>query len=104
MNVETVARSIQLILAPVVMVTACAILLQGLVARYNALHDRLRAISRERLDLHYAGPGEDLERIGERIREIDHQIPDLLQRHRLIQNSVLCVYSAVMVFIASMFV
>ena len=104
MDVEMVARSIQIILAPVVMVTACAILLQGLVARYTALHDRLRAISRERLDLYYAGPGEQSPRVAERLREIDYQVPDLLRRHRLVQDSVLSAYCAVMVFIASMFV
>ena len=37
-------------------------------------------------------------------REIDYQVPDLLRRHRLIQDSVLSAYCAVMVFIASMFV
>jgi hypothetical protein len=104
MNVEMVARSIQLILAPVVMVTACAVLLQGLVSRYTALHDRLRALSRERLDLHYAGPDHQPDRRTERLREIDHQIPDLLHRHRLIQYSVLSVYCSVMIFIFSMFV
>jgi uncharacterized membrane protein YphA (DoxX/SURF4 family) len=51
MNAEMPPRTIQLILAPVVMVTACAILLAGLLSRFAALNDRLRLLARERLDL-----------------------------------------------------
>ena len=45
MNVEMVARNIQIILAPVVLVTACAILAQGLLGRYAVITDRLLALT-----------------------------------------------------------
>ena len=112
MSVQTVAATIQLILAPVVMVTSCAILVGGLLQRYAAINDRMRAMTRERFDLvrsisgvgSAATPAPLDPFVAERIGEIDAQIPDLLRRHKLIHNSVLTVYCAVLVFVASMFV
>src|SRR5438094_3483491 len=103
MNVEMVARNIQVILAPVVMITACAILLQGLVNRYHALNDRMRNMTRERFGLLHAG-GEHDALTTERLQEIATQLPDLLHRHKLVRDSVLSVYSAVMLYLLSMFV
>jgi hypothetical protein len=107
MSAETVARTIQLILAPVVMVTACAILLGGLLSHYAAINDRLRALARERLDLlrqaSAAAPIADPFN-SERLEEIDKQVPDLLHRHRLERDAVLSVYAAVLVFLVTMLV
>jgi hypothetical protein len=110
MNVETVARTIQLILAPVVMVTACAILLGSLQTRYGAINDRLRIMARERLELlmqSRASP--DTAAMGdpftsERLSQIDTQLPMLLKHHTLCHHAVLVVYCAVVVFLADMFV
>ncbi len=106
MDIETVTRTIQLILAPVVMVTACAIMLTGLLSRYAAINDRLRAMARERLDL-LAATGESLMAdglVGERLEQLDAQFPMLLRHHKLAHDSVLFVYYAVAVYIADMFV
>jgi hypothetical protein len=100
MDIETVTRTIQLILAPVVMVTACAILLTGMLSRYAAINDRLRAMARERLELLATADG----LAGERLEEIDTQLPTLLHHHKLAHDSVLFVYYAVAVYIADMFV
>jgi hypothetical protein len=101
MDIETVARTIQLILAPVVMVTACAITLTGLLARYAAINDRLRLMMHERLDL-VANKNSLLR--DERLQQIDRQIPLLLRHHKLAHDALLFVYYAVAVFIADMFV
>src|SRR5437868_7774921 len=103
MNVEMVVRNVQIILAPVVLITACAILVQGMLGRYAVLNDRLLAMTRERLELQ-TGPGErdDLRRA--RLRLINAQVPILLRHHRMIQGAVLAVYAAELIFIASMFV
>lgn len=109
MDAATAARIIQTIIVPVVMVTACAILVTGLLSRYAAVNDRLRLMVRERLDLLQsletdATPGEVARTFAiERLNQIDGQVPDLLRRHRLIRNAVLMEYWAILVFVLCMF-
>src|SRR5689334_1681673 len=103
MDVEMVARNIQLIIAPVVMISSCAILLTGLLGRYAAVNDRLRAMARERLEIWHSGARDAPFQV-ERLCEIDTQMPDLLRRHRLIHHAVLSVFCAILVFVSSMFI
>ena len=102
MNIEMVTHTIQLILAPVVMVTACGLMLNSLVARYGAINDRIRGMSRERLDVLRRMSAAQLD--AERLTEIDAQIPDLLHRHKQLRDALMFVYAAVLVFIGNMFV
>ena len=51
MGVASVSQTIQFILAPAIMISACAIILGGLLSRYAAVNDRLRALAHERFDL-----------------------------------------------------
>ena len=117
MTAENVSRTIQLILAPVVMVTACAILAGGLLTRYAAINDRLRAIVRERLDLlRTASAGNAAASAGnaaaapldalaaERLQELEAQVPSLLHRHQQARDALLAVYGASLIFIFDMFV
>ena len=108
MQLETIARTIQLILAPVVMVSACALLLNGLLARYGSINDHLRNLARERLDLlrrkHAALSDVDAPLDQERLLEIDYQLPLIMSHHRLTHDAVLAVYTASAIFIADMFV
>lgn len=111
MSVQLVAQTIQLILAPVVLVTSIAIMIGGMLQQYSATNDRLRALARERLQL-LRTPEGAIARLDrklddfttERISEIDRQIPELLRRHRLIHNAVLTEYSAILVLVVSMIV
>jgi Protein of unknown function (DUF2721) len=110
-NVETITRAIQFILAPVVMVTSCAILVGGMLTLYVDLKGRLRALAKERLEL-LRGPDGSLDASliasdafkSERLREIDVQLPGLLRRHTLVHHGVLAIYLAVMVFVVSMLI
>ncbi len=106
MTAQNVASTIQLILAPVVMVTACAILAGGLLTRYGVINDRLRAIAHERLDLlrARASAAQPDPLMGERLAELDAQVPGLLHRHRQARDALLNTYGASLVFIADMFV
>lgn len=111
MDLEAVTRTIQLVLAPVVMVTACAILLGALQSRYAFVNDRLRAMSGERLELLRTPGASSLTLpptadafVVERLEEIDRQVPDLLGRHLTLRNAILSVYYAIATFIATMFV
>ena len=111
MTIEAITRTIQLILAPVVMVTACAILVSGVLSHYAAVNDRLRAYTRERLEL-LRGPDGSLSLAfahgsaygAERLKELDRQTPELARRLQLIHNALLAVYSAILTFVLSMFV
>ncbi len=109
MSAADVTRAIQAILAPVVMVSACAVLLTGLLNHYDAINTRLRALAGERRSLLHAADGAIAPAVQssafamERLAEIDHQLPALLRRHRLQRDAVLSIYSAAGVFIVDMF-
>lgn len=99
-SAENVSRTIQLILAPVVMITACAIMLTGLLSRFAAINDRLRTMTHERFDLLNKPSTEAL--VVARIRQLDNQIPDLQRRLKIAHNAVLTAYVAILVFIGDM--
>jgi hypothetical protein len=97
-------RAIGTILTPVVIVTSAAILVNGVLSMYASVNDRMRAMVVERLEL--LGP--DLlrpqgGRAGERLDELDRQLPRLLRRHRLLRDAALLVYLAIAAVVASMF-
>lgn len=102
MRATEVAQTIQLIIAPVVLVTACAIIQGGILGRFVYVGQRMRSLTHERLELLHSNKMDDSYAM-ERVQEIDRQIPLLIRRHRLLQNSVLLVYSAIAIFLVSMF-
>jgi hypothetical protein len=104
---EALARTIQLTLAPVVMISACAIFVGGLLAHYTNLSDRIRAMTAERRDVLRRRPlamtGADADVLSaERLEEIDAELPELDHRHRLVHHSVVALYLAILVLVASM--
>ncbi len=104
-DIETAGRTIQLILAPVVMVTACGILLTGMLAHYSSITDRIRALAAERLSLVLMTPAEGDQTLArERLTEIDHQAPMLIHRHLLVRHGILLGYTSVVTLVVSMFV
>ncbi len=102
MNAEMVARIIQTIIAPVVMISACAITLTGLLSHYAAINDRLRRMGRERLDLLRVRAADTIGR--ERLAEVDAQLPELLRRLKMMRNAVLSIYSSILLLIVDMLV
>lgn len=100
---DAVGKVIQLVLAPVVMVSACAITVGGILSRYQAINDRLRNLNRERLDLLRVRNTADIY-TQERITIIDQQYPDLLERLRTIHNAAVALYSAMAIFLVDMLV
>ncbi len=108
MSIDMVAHTIQYILAPVVMITACAILQGGLLTHYTDLSARLRLHNHERFDLvmrlkaNAGDPSSDSPYDAERIKEIDHQIPDFLHRHLMVRNSTLSIYVSAFFFTIDM--
>ncbi len=107
MSIETIVRTINLILAPVVMITSCVLFLNGLLARYETVSSRMRSMHRERLELLQTTDTstqhtESLRT--QRIGEIETQLPSMLLRHKMIRNAVLTINAAILIFIASMFI
>ena len=100
MDTQMIGEIIQFIVAPVVMISSCALVLNGLLARYNTINDRLRLMTHERFDLLRADQSNPL--TVERLRQIDRQLPDLLGRHRQIHDAVLLTYCSVFLFVATM--
>lgn len=103
MNAADIAQSLQLIIAPVVLITACALIQNTVSVRYAAVGQSMRSIALERLQLLRSNEDLDLFYL-ERLQEIDRQIPLLIQRHRLLQNTVLVIYTALAIFLFSMFI
>lgn len=111
MTAQEIGQAIQTILAPVVIVTSCAILIGGMLTLYGATNDRMRALSRERLDLLRTSGGalsmtiaKPDEYTTERLIEIDRQLPQLLSRHKRIHDAILVEYCAILLLVACMFV
>ncbi|HOG45427.1 MAG TPA: DUF2721 domain-containing protein [Anaerolineae bacterium] len=106
MPIEEASRILQLILAPVVMVTASAIIGTALLTHYSGIGDRMRALARERLELLDTGRGDPASGplAHERLEQIEQQIPNLILRHRQVHNAVLLDYVSLFLFIADMFV
>ncbi len=102
MSATDVAQTIQLIIAPVVLITACTLIQNGILGRYASLGERMRLLAGERLELLRFGKSEDA-LVLERLQEISRQLPLLTRRHRLLQNAVLIIYSAISIFLFNMF-
>jgi len=110
MTIDTIIRTISLILAPVVMITSCAIFLNGLLSRYDSISARMRTVHHERLELlenlanKGSSSGHSLGFSTQRIREIEVQHPSLLLRHKMIRYAVLVVDAAILILVISMFI
>lgn len=103
MSIETAVRIIELIIAPVVMITACAIMQNGLTARYSSLGERLRIVNQEKLSLLEADLSNNQLRF-ERLQDLEKFLPELLHHHHLVHNALAMVYYAILTFMLSMLV
>jgi energy-coupling factor transporter transmembrane protein EcfT len=102
MNIQMTAQIIQLILAPVVMISACGILLSGLVGRYTSSSSQLRMMTHERLEL--LREEKDMSHFKqERLWQLDTQLPKLLRHHAALHAAILALYWSIAIFVISMF-
>jgi Protein of unknown function (DUF2721) len=99
--------AVQAMVAPVVLITAAAILSGALLTMYGSVNDRMRAMDHERLEI-LTGADRTLVSAAEvppsdreRLTQIDAQLPRLLRRHRLLHNAVLLIYTGVAVLVLS---
>lgn len=102
MNAADVAQIIQLIIAPTVMLSVCSLVQNGVLTRYIALGNRIRSLNQERFKLlHISDPSDAVNIAG--LKTLDYQIPLLLRRHKLLQDTVVTIYVAIVLLIVSMF-
>ena len=95
MTIDAIIRSIQLMLAPVVMVTACSSYINTLSYDYQSIVSSIRSMGREHLNLLQAASSSEtgvsvstLDAVSkERLHEIENELPSLLQRHGFIRNA-----------------
>jgi hypothetical protein len=100
-NYSFAVQAIQAILAPAIMVSACGLLLLGLLNRYATIMVRIRALNDERRRLlrSTAVPTEADPQEVARLASILRQLADYLDRVRLIRNAVVCQVTAVGAFV-----
>jgi Protein of unknown function (DUF2721) len=100
MSHEILVRTINLIIAPVVMLTTCGIMLNGLLVRYTWLSDRVRSVHQERLSL----VDLDLNQHRSKGDQLHHLLPDLLRHHHQVHDVLVLIYLSILIFMLDMLV
>jgi Protein of unknown function (DUF2721) len=106
----TSISAIQAMVAPVVLITSAALLTNALLTMYNSVHDRVRAMDHERLEILTGAAGDlrmvaDVPAMGrERLSQISVQLPRLLRRHRLLHNALLLIFASIAVLVVSVII
>lgn len=101
MSAEVVVQTIQLVIAPAVIISGCTLIQSSILTRYCNIGTRLRSLTRKRLELLMV---QDMpERIfNDALFLLDHQLKSLSRRHLIIQSAALTLYGAVLWFLLSM--
>jgi len=103
MTSETIVKAISLILAPVVMITACAILQNGLISHYSIISNHLRSVNQEILNLSEIDLSNSPSKAAH-LHDLEHLLlPDLFHRHHIVHTVLGWVYTAILVLIIDMF-
>jgi hypothetical protein len=99
----TSVNAISAMVAPVVLLTVGGIISNGLLTVYSGINDRMRDMTRERLQIRRGPAGELLDADAvppvdqERLLEIGVQLPLMVQRHKLTRASLLVIFVALVV-------
>jgi Protein of unknown function (DUF2721) len=100
----TAVSAISDMVAPVVLLTVGGMLTNGLLSSYGGVSERLREMTRERIEIRTGPDGKMLDlamvsAVGrERLTEIDHQVPLILRRLQRVRIALLLIYIAIAVF------
>ncbi|MBW4421136.1 MAG: DUF2721 domain-containing protein [Myxacorys californica WJT36-NPBG1] len=99
---EAATRVIGAIIAPAVMISACAILLNGIILRYTAIDNLLRSLKQESVNLRQSNLGN-----GPKVNQLHHLeclTPKLLHHHHLLHNILALIYFSLFIFVVDMLV
>ncbi len=103
MDDQAIIKTIDLIIAPVVMITACAIIINGLIVRYASLSEKARVIYLERTRLLELRLDCGTPKHGQ-LEHWDALLPDLVDHHHQVHNALVLVYLAILMFLIDMLV
>ncbi|GBO55684.1 hypothetical protein APA_3835 [Pseudanabaena sp. lw0831] len=115
---EAVVKTIGLIIAPVVMITACSIMQNGLIAHYNSLEERIRQVNHKIISLLETDLSQNsiktelpenldsqLALKADRLHHLEHHLlPHLFHRHHILHDVLGLVYLAILTQILDMLV
>jgi hypothetical protein len=96
-NVAEVAKAINGIVAPAIMISASALIILALQGKYSQLIDRLRALNDERRHLSL----KEGRLRSHRYENVIAQIEIILLRARLVRNSIVSLYLSIALFVLS---
>jgi Protein of unknown function (DUF2721) len=101
MGADIYFKTIQLMLAPAVMISACGLLLLGISNKYSSITNRLRILNEERRRYHNKmNSGVELDYLETtRLQSISRQLDDLLFRLKLVRNVILFYVFGIFLFI-----
>jgi hypothetical protein len=98
----TVTQTIQLILAPGVMINACGLLILGISNKFSAVLNRIRVLNEERRRLKTRSRESAFTPLeARRLESVGSQLAVLVQRASLVRNALLCYFGAVGIFVAT---
>lgn len=97
-DVGAAAKAINGIVAPAIMISASALMILALHAKYSSLIDRLRSLNEERRSIVNAP---EQQKSGQRLQNVVEQIELFLVRARLVRNSIVSLYLAISLFVLS---
>jgi len=96
----SVTQTIQLILAPGVMINACGLLLLGIGNKFSSVLNRIRILNDEKRRLQLrAGEPDYSTPENQRVESIVRQLHGLLKRAQWIRNAISCYFISVGLFV-----
>jgi len=96
----TVIQAIQLMLAPAVMINGCGLLLLSISNKFSSVVNRVRLLNEERRKLTFRASEPTFgAQENQRLESIARQLERLLQRAKMVRNSLLCYSIAVALFV-----
>ncbi|BAZ09144.1 hypothetical protein NIES4071_09500 [Calothrix sp. NIES-4071] len=101
LSTEAATKAIGTIIVPAVLISACAILLNGLILRYKAIEDLLRSLNHEWLNLKEIDAGNGNISI-DRVYHLEHLISKLFVHHHILHDVLIYIYLSILIFVVDM--
>jgi hypothetical protein len=101
MNADNVVQTIQLVIAPSVMISSCFMYQNVALGRFMRIGDRLHSLVRERIDVLDKYDSSDRAYI-DALHLIDQELIQLSDRYYSLQKAIICLYGAIIFFLFTM--